>query len=163
MNFHVLLDVMRAFPGYDLYISGEDRNEYAMEIRGRIKTGGLANVFLTGAIGQAGKIWLYRHCEAFFFPTLLEGFGLPVIEAMQFGKPVFSSNRTSLPEICGGHAFLWDNFDAEYMIQSRKNFTVDFHSDPGRAEKEKAHAATFGYDKHIAEYLKLYRMPEGTG
>jgi hypothetical protein len=52
------------------------------------------------------------------FPPLLEGFGLPVIKVMQFGKPVFSSNRTSLPEICGGHAFLWENFDVDYMIQS---------------------------------------------
>jgi glycosyltransferase involved in cell wall biosynthesis len=76
---------------------------------------------------------------------------------MQFGKPVFASNCTSLPEICGGHAFLWENFIPDYMIRSIKQFVTGFHSDPNRAKRAKAHAATFNYDRHTAEYLKLYK------
>lgn len=56
-------------------------------------------------IEQTEKIWLYRNCQAFLFPSRGEGFGLPVIEAMQFGKAVFISNYTCLPEISNGFAF----------------------------------------------------------
>jgi glycosyltransferase involved in cell wall biosynthesis len=47
-------------------------------------------------------------CLAVIFPSLYEGFGMPVIEAMAAGKPVLCSNVTSLPEIAGGAALLFD-------------------------------------------------------
>ena len=67
-------------------------------MRNLIREKQVTNVFLTDVITQSEKIWLYRSCEAFLFPSEGEGFGLPVVEAMQFGKAVFAANRTSLPE-----------------------------------------------------------------
>ena len=46
-------------------------------------------VIFTGAISENDKYWYYQNCTAFVFPSIAEGFGLPVIEAMYFGKPVF--------------------------------------------------------------------------
>lgn len=156
-NFHVLLDVMKSFPEHDLYIAGEDHRSYALEMKERIEKEKIGNVFFAGKVSQAEKVWLYRHCEAFFFPSLLEGFGLPVVEAMQFGKPVFAANRTSLPEVCNGHAFLWEHFEPEYMVRSIKQFISEFYACAENAEKEKEYASSFSYEKHIEAYLNLYR------
>ena len=93
------VDVMRHFPEYDLYICGDAHFAYAEEVRNLIREKQVTNVFLTDVITQSEKIWLYRNCEAFLFPSEGEGFGLPVVEAMQFGKAVFAANRTSLPEV----------------------------------------------------------------
>ena len=77
---------MKFLPEYDLYICGKDSFQYADEIRTQIKEKAVGNVFVTGMIEQTEKIWLYRNCQAFLFPSRGEGFGLPVIEAMLFGK-----------------------------------------------------------------------------
>ncbi len=72
-------------------------------------------VFLTGKVDDIAKQFYLSKCHAFVFPSIREGFGLPPIEAMHFGKPIFLSNKTSLPEIGGEHCYYWDNFDPEYM------------------------------------------------
>ena len=69
-NFHLLVDVMRHFPEYDLYICGDAHFAYAEEVRNLIRENQLTNVFLTDVISQSEKIWLYRNCEAFLFPNV---------------------------------------------------------------------------------------------
>ncbi len=56
---------------------------------------------------------LYRNCYLFVFPSLHEGFGLPVLEAMNCGAPVIASNLTSMPELIGNHDFLFDPYDVK--------------------------------------------------
>ncbi|MDR1562439.1 MAG: glycosyltransferase family 4 protein [Dysgonamonadaceae bacterium] len=156
-NFHVLLDVMKDFPDHDLYIAGESHRRYAIEIAERIEKENITNVFLSGICLQEEKVWLYRNCRAFLFPSLFEGFGLPAIEAMRFGKPVFAAASTSLPEICAGHACMWDNFEPEYLIKSIRQFLNQFDADPQKAEKEIEYAHSFDYRKHIDAYVSIYR------
>lgn len=156
-NFHLLVDVMRHFPEYDLYICGDAHFAYAEEVRNLIREKQVTNVFLTDVITQSEKIWLYRSCEAFLFPSEGEGLGLPVVEAMQFGKAVFAANRTSLPEVCNGHAIMWEHLDTESMVQSIREHLPDFYKDEERLTRMKEHAASFSYEKHIQAYLDLYR------
>ncbi|MDR0685952.1 MAG: glycosyltransferase family 4 protein [Dysgonamonadaceae bacterium] len=156
-NFHVLLDAMRSFPDTDLYIVGERDGFYAEQIFARIAGENIRNVFLVGVCTESEKVWLYRHCHAFLFPSLFEGFGLPVVEAMQFGKPVFAARSTSLPEICGGHAFLWERFEPEYLSESIKDFLKVFYADEKRAEDEMKYADTFDYGTNVEAYVNLYR------
>ena len=156
-NFHLLVEVMKSFPKYDLFICGDDHFEYANEIRNLMHTLKTDNVFLTGPIKQEEKIWLYRNCQAFLFPSEGEGFGLPVIEAMQFGKAVFAANRTSLPEICGDYAFMWDNLNPQAMAEIMKEHLPDFYQNQKRIEAIKAHAHSFSYEKHIEAYYQLYK------
>ena len=130
---------------------------YAEEVRNLIREKQVNNVFLTDVITQSEKIWLYRNCEAFLFPSEGEGFGLPVVEAMQFGKAVFAANRTSLPEVCNGHAIMWEHLDTESMVQSIREHLPDFYKDEERLTRMKEHAASFSYEKHIQAYLDLYR------
>ena len=63
--------------------------------------GVLDDVILTGYVSDDELIWLYRHCFANLYPSFFEGFGLPILEAMQFGAPTFASKSSSIPEILG--------------------------------------------------------------
>ncbi len=157
-NFHVLLDMMKLIPDKYLYIAGSDgdKDGYDTMIKHRIETEGIRNVVLLGVVPEAEKVWLYAHCEAFLFPSLFEGFGLPVIEAMQFGKPVFSSRETSLKEIGGKFAYFWKNFDPHEMKQLIDENLDKFYQDKDLAEKEKEYAHSFSYEKHFEAYEKLY-------
>ena len=80
-----------------------------------------------------------------------------LVDVMQFGKAVFAANRTSLPEVCNGHAIMWEHLDAESMVQSIREHLPDFYKDEERLTRMKEHAASFSYEKHIQAYLDLYR------
>ncbi|WP_169972614.1 glycosyltransferase [Tautonia rosea] len=61
---------------------------------------------LTNAVDQETLVTLYRSCVAFVFPSLYEGFGLPILEAMQLGAPVIAANNSSQPEVLGNAGLL---------------------------------------------------------
>jgi glycosyltransferase involved in cell wall biosynthesis len=156
-NFHVLLGMMKLFPEKTLYIAGRDDTDYAQMIRETLQTENISNVHLVGPISHEEKIWLYNHCEAFLFPSLFEGFGLPVIEAMSFGKPVFSSKETSLKEVGGDCAFFWDDFEPEHMKMVIDNNLANFYANPALAQKNIDYAKSFSYKDHIETYFNIYR------
>ena len=87
---------------------------------------------------------------------MTEGFGLPPIEAMHFGKPTFLARRTCLPEIGGDAAEYFDDFEPEAMKRVVQR-GLQRMTEPGRADAIRAHAAQFNWDDAAAAYLALYR------
>ena len=89
-------------------------------------------VTLTGFIKNEERNSLYRHCRAFLFPSIFEGFGMPPIEAMAFGATVITTDRTSIPEVTQGKAnYVEDPFDVDAWIQTmdspvKRNDEFDF-------------------------------------
>src|SRR5690606_7916124 len=75
------------------------------------------NIVFTGYMNDQQLAWVYKHCQAYIFPSLMEGFGLPGLEAMTYGTPVVSSNATSLPEVYGDAAHYFDPEDIDDMAQ----------------------------------------------
>lgn len=75
------------------------------------------NIHFTGFVTDEQLTWLYHHCEAYVFPSLMEGFGLPGLEAMANGAPVVSSDRTSLPEVYEKAAWYFDPEDTQDMVE----------------------------------------------
>lgn len=69
------------------------------------------DVVFTGYVPEGDKRALYRNADAFVFPSLYEGFGLPPLEAMNYGCPVVTANAASLPEVVGDAAELVDPLD----------------------------------------------------
>ena len=112
-------------------------------------------VIITGPITEADKAWYYQNCRAFVLPSKTEGFGLPVIEAMHFGKPVFLSNRTSLPEIGGDAAYYFNSFEPQAMQEVFNAGLIDFDGHD-YAPKVMAHAAKFSWQTCAQQYLNLY-------
>lgn len=158
-NFEVLIPLMKHFKNHKLIIAGNNDTNYGTELKELIKKHGIEDqIILPGKITESNKQWLYAHCEAFLFPSLAEGFGLPVIEAMYEGKPVFLSTHTSLPEIGGDAAFYFSNFDVDEMAQLIKTNLEKVKSDKAAFEANiKKHANQFNWKNCIAEYLKLYK------
>lgn len=156
-NFHVMLDAMKQMPEYNFYLAGKDNTPYAEEIKKRIKNENITNVFLTSIITQGEKIWFYNHCYAFVFPSLFEGFGLPIIEALFFKKPVISSQETSLKEIGNDAVFFLDNFSPEHIAQVTKEKSAYFYEHPEFAERNLEYANSFSYKKHMEKYIEIYQ------
>jgi glycosyltransferase involved in cell wall biosynthesis len=113
-------------------------------------------VKLIGAVTEEEKSWYYEHCKAFVFPSRGEGFGLPVVEAMHFGKPVFLSASTSLPEVGGDAAYYFESFDPAAMQRVFENGMNDFNNHD-RVVTIKQQAEKFSWDKAAREYLDVYR------
>lgn len=156
-NFHVLLPLLQNKPDLKLVIAGNDSHSYVSLIKEKALVLGVsAQVHFMGAVSDEMKYTLYKNCYAFVFPSLSEGFGLPVIEAMLLGKPVFLSKLTCLPEIGGQEAFYWDNFEADDMQRSFENGMKIYKSDGAKAERIKQHAAQFSWEKAARAYLELY-------
>lgn len=156
-NFHVLPCLLDG-NDMELVISGL-RYPYENEIMEAAKWWKVADrVHITGPVSEAEKDWYMRNCRAFVFPSLAEGFGLPVIEAMTYGKPVFLSRRTSLPEIGGDKAFYFnDEFDPDGM---KKEFYEGIALyDSGAVSKEDiiAHAKRFSWDNAAGQYVQIYK------
>lgn len=155
-NFHVLLPFLQKLPEeFKMIIAGENRTSYCDSIRKQIIEKGLQKrIVLAGSVSEAEKLFLYRHCNAFVFPSLAEGFGLPVLEAMRSGKPVFSSDKTSLKEIGGNHAFYWESFDPDNMVQVFRAGMTDF-TDQKRKEALE-YSLKFSWEENARQYLLLY-------
>ncbi|MEJ5994330.1 glycosyltransferase family 1 protein [Pedobacter sp. Du54] len=155
-NFHVLPCLLQNNT-YQLIIAGKADKNYADRIVQEAEKYGVADrVFIIGAITNEEKYWYYKNCEAFLFPSIAEGFGIPVIEAMSFGKPTFLSKSTSLPEIGGKNAYYFENFDSLTMV---KNFNEGFAHYEGTNPSVAIinHAKQFNWQKCASEYLTLYK------
>ena len=156
-NFHVLPPLLLD-NDYELVIAGLNEFDYGKEVMEATRKFGVEDrVKLIGPASEEEKDWYYRNCEAFLFPSYAEGFGLPVIEAMHHGKPVFISDKTSLPEVGGDAAWYFRDFDPDAM---RKVFTdgMKEYVSANPIEKIKQQAAKFSWDTCAAEYIDVYKQ-----
>lgn len=162
-NLHALIDMMTMVDGRLLLVGGDDAEPYADELRHQIGRLGLdARVKLLGPVGDAELLWLYQNARAVLQPSLAEGFGLPVIEAMACGTPVFLARRTSLPEVGGPLAFYWDTFEPDAMVEVFERGMASVAADPEYPNRLKAHAATFSWADAAEAYLNVYRRAAGS-
>ncbi|MGV3561258.1 glycosyltransferase family 4 protein [Larkinella arboricola] len=156
-NLHTLLPLLEAFPEWQLVLAGPDTHPYAAHLREQAQHLEIADrLVMPGAVTEAVKSWLYQHCDAFLFPSLSEGFGLPVVEAMSCGKPVFLSRLTSLPEIGGTDAYYFESLEPEEMAETVFAGLNDFRANPFRATRLRQQAARFSWERAAQQYWQLY-------
>lgn len=154
-NIEAMLALAAAWPEMPLVLAGAT-SAYTDTVQRLVRERGLKQVQVHLDLDEPHKAWLYAHCTGFLFPSLAEGFGLPAIEAMYFGKPVFLSRLTCLPEIGGEAAHYFDDFEPASMRRVVEAGLVA-HQQPGAAQAVRAHAARFNWDAAAAAYLALYR------
>lgn len=86
---------------------------------------GFKNIHFTGFVPDEQMVWLLKHCRAYVFPSLMEGFGLPPLEAMGQGAPVVASNATCIPEVCSDAAYYFDPLNVDDMAEAIYNVLSD--------------------------------------
>lgn len=155
-NVHLLIEMMRFLPEQNLVIAGNWNSDYGRMLQERIKELPTHNVYRLPNITEKEKACLYASCRAFLYPSLCEGFGLPPIEAMKFGKPVFLSNLTSLPEIGGENAFYWQELSPVSMAEKIRKMLPVFYSNPTHAEQMKQYAERFNWNNCVNQYIQYY-------
>jgi glycosyltransferase involved in cell wall biosynthesis len=156
-NFRVLVGMIDAMPEARLVIAGKKATPYGAWIEQEISARGLeSRVFMPGEVSDGDRQWLYENCEAFLFPSLAEGFGFPVLEAMQCGKLVFMARCTSLPEIAGEHGFFFESFDPQGMANVVRAGLGTRAANVGWAEKVREHTLTFSWAETARRYAALY-------
>ncbi len=155
-NVGALINMAAIWPEQLLVLAGPDSPEVHAH-RTRVQELGLRNVLFCTDVSEAQKAWLYAHCLGFLFPSLQEGFGLPPIEAMFFGKPVVVARRTSLPEVCGDAAAYWDEFEPRAMRQTVESRLTAHQQDACQADRVRQQALRYTWPRAAARYLDLYQ------
>ncbi|RJP25483.1 MAG: glycosyltransferase family 1 protein [Candidatus Abyssobacteria bacterium SURF_5] len=124
----------------------------------RIHELGLEKVITcTGPVPQEDMPLLYAGADAFVFPSLHEGFGMPVLEAMASGVPVLTSNVCSLPEIADGAALLVDPTEVEQIAEGIFKIISDRSFADRLRESGKKRAAEFTWEKAAMATLGVYQ------
>jgi glycosyltransferase involved in cell wall biosynthesis len=154
-NVAALIDMAAAWPEQLLILVGPNSPEIAGH-QARVRELDLRNVRFLTDVNESQKTWLYAHCTAFLFPSLMEGFGLPPIEAMFFGKPVIVARRTCLPEICGEGAAYWQDFGAQAMRRSIEARLLAHTRDSSLANRVRQQALHYTWPHAAERYLSLY-------
>lgn len=100
---------------------------------------------------------LYRNASVFAYPSLYEGFGLPVLEAQQFGVPVVTSNVSSLPEAAGEGALLIDPKNPKSISRALQRVLEDKELHQKLSKKARSHAQKFSWEKAARETLEVFK------
>jgi glycosyltransferase involved in cell wall biosynthesis len=130
-----------------------DRAQLASELEGLGLTG---RVFVLGWVSDADMDGLYSQAELLAFPALAEGFGLPLLEAMQFGLPVATSNRSSMPEVGGDAALYFDPYDVDSIASAIDQLLSDEVLREQLGTAGRARAAEFSWSRAAAQTLDAY-------
>lgn len=136
-NFWPHKNHLMLITAYGMYLSRNSGNAMDLVFTGalddaqrslkdKIRRMGLeGRVHFLGYLSEDQLMAVWKGCYCLVFPSLYEGFGIPVLEAMQFGKPVICSNVTSLPEVAGDAALYFDPRKPWEILQCLERITVD--------------------------------------
>lgn len=145
--------VSREMPVH-LRVIGPDGHQ-AAAIRQRLASSVQTDV--VGWLDDAALAAEYRHADVFAYPSIYEGFGLPVIEAMACGTPVVTSTAGSLPEVAGDAAVLVDPFDVAALAGAIRRVAEDGPGAAALRARGLARAAIFTWQRSAALHAKVYR------
>jgi glycosyltransferase involved in cell wall biosynthesis len=156
-NIARLIEALASIPNAVLIVPG-----YESERHGDLETladrlGIAAQIRRPGWVDEPTLDGLYRAANCFAFPSLAEGFGLPVLEAMLRGTPVACSNTTSLPEVAGDAALLFDPLDVEAMAVSVRRILEDHELAERLRAAGRERARKFSWDEAARLTLASYR------
>jgi glycosyltransferase involved in cell wall biosynthesis len=148
-----------SFPG-PLVLVGQ-RGYRGEEILARVNENGGGAVRATGFLPTDDLAALLTDCAAFAYPSLYEGFGLPVIEAMACGAPVVTSTTSALPEAAGGAALLADPSDESAIALALSRVLTDSDLVARLRSQGRERAARATWERSAERTLEAYRLATG--
>jgi alpha-1,3-rhamnosyl/mannosyltransferase len=141
-----------------LVLAGKEDPRYG-EVHEVVKQLGLQDrVVFLGQVSEDDLPALYSGATLFVFPSLYEGFGLPLLEAMACGVPVVCSSTSSLPEIAGRAAIMVDPLDLSQWARALERVLGDSNLRASMREEGLKQAALFSWEKTAKGTLAVYRQ-----
>ena len=157
-NCSRLIEAFERLPGEPLLVFAGSAGFGADETLARIDlSSARERIRQLGYVDTATRAKLYRTATALAFPSLDEGFGLPVLEAMAAGLPALTSNRSALPEVAGDAALLVDPFDTEAIAAGLGRLLTDEELRGELAAKGLRRAAEHTWARAAEETWSVYR------
>lgn len=117
-----------------------------------------ADVHFTGFVSTEQLVAIYSRAQAFAYPSLYEGFGLPVLEALACGVPTLTSNRSSLPEVAGDAALQTDPEDVDAIAAGLERVICDEGLRRELAELGPRQAAQFSWERCATGTARAYHL-----
>ncbi len=115
------------------------------------------SVIFVGSVTQEDLVWLYNACRFYANPSLYEGFGLPVVEALACGAPSLVADTSSLPEVAGAAALLLPPQDAEAWANAIEDVWYGEALRDDLAQRGPLQAQQFSWERAARETLAIYR------
>jgi len=148
--------LIKNIPSYKLVIAGKkgwDFNE-TFKLVDKLSLG--QYIIFTDFVSEEDKPFLIAGSKIFVYPSLYEGFGLPVLEAMSCGKPTITSNSSSLPEIAGDAALLTDPLNTDKLYNDIKRLLEDNGLYNNLINKSIEQSRKFSWEKTAKETINVY-------
>lgn len=143
-------------PEYRLVLSGKT-NYFWERLQRYAEVNKISDqVVFTGFVTDAELSYLYQHAAAFVFPSLSEGFGLPLLEAMQYGCPVLSSQETCLPEVGGDAALYFDPRDQSSLVEAMQQVVTNNSFRAALITKGYKRIQSFSWKQLALDTLRVY-------
>jgi len=134
------------------------------DVYGAVRRHGIgAEVHFTGFVSTEQLVAIYSRAHAFAYPSLFEGFGLPILEALACGVPTLTSDRSSIPEVAGDAALQVDPEDVEAIAAGLQRVIGDEDLRRRLAELGPQQAARFSWERCAAATAVAYRFALETG
>jgi glycosyltransferase involved in cell wall biosynthesis len=99
----------------DIFMNDSNLKSFKLIVIGGNANDSFLNIEYTGKVSQLKLINLYKYCLAFIYPSLEEGFGIPLLESMSCNSRIIASNKSSLPEVCGDAAIFFNPNSVEEL------------------------------------------------
>lgn len=115
-----------------------------------------SHIIFTGYVSDDELIWLYQNCYASLYPSLFEGFGLPILEGMQFGAATLTSLSTSMPEVAGNAAILLPAEDSKAWAQAMVQLATNPNERERLIKAGREQACRFDWKQSAKSLLQLY-------
>lgn len=141
---------------YDLVVSGYAGWEASAAHELVKRSGAAARVTFLGFIPMAHLVALYRGASIFVYPSLYEGFGIPILEAFNVGCPVLASNVTAIPEVGGAAAIYFDPLSVDEISQTMLRVLSDESLRESLARRGYARAHQFSWDEAARQTISIY-------
>jgi len=131
---------------------------WGIEISNTIAELGLHNhVIMLGYVDDSMLATLYANAQFLAMPSLYEGFGLPLIEAMQYGTPVLTSNNSSMPEVTGDAGFLVDALNVDSILHGLTEMITNEKLRSKYALNAKINAAQYNWDNSARQMIDVFK------
>ena len=141
--------------------AGGQETDFRSQTMGVVESLGLVDeVIFTGFVPEADLATYYSGAEAFVLPTLYEGFGFPVLEAMACACPVITSNTSSLPEVVGEAGIMVNPYDTNSLAQAMSKVLTDSELRDNMIRKGLEQARRFTWEKAAEQTLEVYNKIE---